>query len=90
MEILATKKITTILAKLDKAGVEYLDFDAYNEEEYSEKYQAEYVKLFDEVVVDTIFKHFNVDPQDTEIGFNYFAKILRRVTQQIREKYEKH
>ena len=74
MESLATKHITTILAKLDKAGVEYLGFNTYNEEEYSEKYQAEYVELFYEVVVDRIFKHFNVDPQDTEIGFNYFVK----------------
>ena len=34
MEILTANKVNDILDKLDKAGVEYLQFDAYNEEDY--------------------------------------------------------
>ena len=74
MEILTTNKINDILDKLDKAGVEYLQFDAYNEEDYSEKYQQEYIDLFKEIVVNRIFKHFGIDLQDDEISINYFAK----------------
>ena len=74
MKILTTNKVNNILNKLDKAGVEYLEFDAYNEEDYSEKYQAEYIDLFEEIVVNKIFKHFGIDSQDNETIVNYFAK----------------
>lgn len=74
MEILKEKTIKGILDKLDKAGVEYLQFDAYNEEDYSEKYQSEYIDLFEEIVVNKIFKHFGIDPQDNETIVGYFAK----------------
>lgn len=74
MEILTTNKINDILDKLDKAGVEYLQFDAYNEVEYSEKYQSEYIDLFEEIVVNKIFKHFGIDPQNNETIVNYFGK----------------
>lgn len=74
MEILTTNKVNAILDKLDKAGVDYLQFDAYNEVDYSEKYQSEYIELFEEIVVNKIFKHFGIDPQDNEIIVNYFGK----------------
>lgn len=73
METLTVKKLS-VLNKLDKAGVEYLQFDAYNEVEYSEKYQQEYEELFEEIVVERIFKHFGINPQDNETIVNYFAK----------------
>lgn len=74
MEFLTVNRVNAILDKLDKAGVEYLQFDAYNEEDYSEKYQLEYIDLFEEIVVNKIFKHFGIDPQDNETIVNYFAK----------------
>lgn len=74
MEILTVNRVNAILDKLDKAGVEYLQFDAYNEEDYSEKYQSEYIDLFEEIVVNKIFKRFGIDPQDNETIVNYFAK----------------
>lgn len=74
MEILTVNRVNAILDKLDKAGVEYLQFDAYNEEDYSEKYQSEYIDLFEEIVVNKIFKHFGIDPQDNETIVNYFAQ----------------
>lgn len=74
MEVLTVNRVNAILDKLDKAGVEYLQFDAYNEEDYSEKYQSEYIDLFEEIVVNKIFKHFGIDPQDNETIVNYFAK----------------
>lgn len=74
MKILTTNKVNNILNKLDKAGVEYLQFDAYNEEDYSEKYQSEYIDLFEEIVVKRIFRHFRINPQDNETIVNYFAK----------------
>ena len=74
MDILTVNKVNGILDKLDKAGVEYLQFDAYNEEDYSEKYQSEYIDLFEEIVVNKIFKHFGIDPQDNETIVGYFAK----------------
>ena len=51
MEILTANQVNVIVDKLDRAGVEYLQFDAYNEEDYSEKYQSEYIDLFEEIVV---------------------------------------
>ena len=74
MESLTANKVNDILDKLDKAGVEYLQFDAYNEVDYSEKYQSEYIDLFEEIVVNKIFKHFGIDPQDNETIVGYFAK----------------
>lgn len=74
MEFLTVNRVNAILDKLDKAGVEYLQFDAYNEEDYSEKYHLEYIDLFEEIVVNKIFKHFGIDPQDNETIVNYFAK----------------
>lgn len=74
MEILTANQVNVIVDKLDKAGVEYLQFDAYNEEDYSEKYQSEYIDLFEEIVVNKIFKHFGIDPQDNETIVGYFAK----------------
>lgn len=71
---ISTDNKLSVLDKLDKAGVEYLQFDAYNEEDYSEKYQSEYIDLFEEIVVNKIFKHFGIDPQDNETIVNYFAK----------------
>lgn len=72
--VLSTNRVNDILAKLDKAGVEYLQFDAYNEEDYSAKYQSEYIDLFEEIVVNKIFKHFGIDPQNNETVVGYFAK----------------
>lgn len=40
----------------------------------SEKYQSEYIDLFEEIVVNKIFKHFGIDPQDNETIVGYFAK----------------
>lgn len=74
MEILTANQVNVIVDKLDKAGVEYLQFDAYNEEDYSEKYQSEYIDLFEEIVVNKIFKYFGIDPQDNETIVGYFAK----------------
>lgn len=74
MEFLKEKCIKGILDKLEKAGVEYLQFDAYNEIEYSEKYQQEYIDLFEEIVVKHIFKCFNIDSQNNETIVNYFGK----------------
>lgn len=74
MESLTTNNVNSILDKLDKAGVEYLQFDAYNEVEYSEKYQSDYIDLFEEIVVNKIFKHFGIDPLDNETIVGYFAK----------------
>ncbi|WP_323059102.1 hypothetical protein [Limosilactobacillus reuteri] len=74
MEILTANQVNVIVDKLDRAGVEYLQFDAYNEEDYSEKYQSEYIDLFEEIVVNKIFKHFGIDPQDNETIVGYFAK----------------
>lgn len=74
MEKLTVNKVNDILDKLDKAGVEYLQFDAYNEEDYSEKYQSEYIDLFEEIVVNKIFKHFGIDPLDNGTVVNYFGK----------------
>lgn len=71
---LLTDKVSAILDKLDEVGVEYLEFDSYNEEDYSEKYQPEYIDLFEEIVVNKIFKHFGIDPLDNETSVNYFAK----------------
>lgn len=74
MEILTANQVNVIVDKLDREGVEYLQFDAYNEEDYSEKYQSEYIDLFEEIVVNKIFKHFGIDPQDNETIVGYFAK----------------
>ena len=74
MEILTANQVNVIVDKLDRAGVEYLQFDAYNEEDYSEKYQSEYIDLFEEIVVNKIFKHFGIDPQGNETIVGYFAK----------------
>lgn len=74
MESLTANKVNDILDKLDKVGVEYLQFDAYNEVDYSEKYQSEYIDLFEEIVVNKIFKHFGIDPLDNETIVNYFGK----------------
>lgn len=72
--LIKNSKVSPILEELENSGVKYLEFDAYNEEEYSEKYQDEYIDLFEEVVVNHIFKHFNIDPQNNATIVNYFAK----------------
>lgn len=71
---ISTDNKLSVLNKLDKAGVEYLQFDAYNEVEYSEKYQQEYEELFEKIVVKRIFKHFGINPLDNETIVNFFAK----------------
>lgn len=74
MKISTVNKINSVLNKLDKAGVEYLQFDAYNNKDYSEKYRSEYIDLFEAIVVNKIFKHFGIDPQNNETVVGYFAK----------------
>ena len=78
MESLTANKVNDTLDKLDKAGVEYFQFDAYNEVDYSEKYQSEYIDLyidlFKEIVVNKVFKHFGIDPLDNATIVSYFAK----------------
>lgn len=63
-----------ILAYLDNEKVQYLDYSAYNEEEYDEKYQNAYIKLFNLLIVNGIFKYFNIDPSNNETIFNFFSK----------------
>lgn len=59
---------------LDKKGVEYLDYFSFNEEDDDNSdYQAEYETLYEKVVVEKIFKHFNIVPRnDTDLSFNCF------------------
>lgn len=59
---------------LDKKGVKYLDYFSFNEEDDDNfNYQAEYETLYEKVVIEKIFKHFNIDPRnDTDLSFNYF------------------
>lgn len=59
---------------LDKKDVKYLDYFSFNEEEDDNfDYQAEYETLYEKVVVEKIFKHFNIDPRNnTDLSFNYF------------------
>lgn len=59
---------------LDKKGVKYLDYFSFNEEDDDNfDYQAEYETLYEKVVIEKIFKHFNIDPRNnTDLSFNYF------------------
>lgn len=63
-----------LLNYLDNQKVKYLDYSAYNEEEHNEKYQKVYIQLFDLLIVNGIFKHFDIDPQNNETIFNFFGK----------------
>ena len=63
-----------LLNYLDDQRVKYLDYSAYNEEEHNEKYQKEYIQLFNLLIVNGIFKHFDIDPQNNETIFNFFGK----------------
>lgn len=63
-----------LLNYLDNQKVKYLDYSAYNEEEQKEKYQKVYIQLFDLLIVNGIFKHFDIDPQNNETIFNFFGK----------------
>lgn len=66
MENLTVNKVNDILDKLDKAGVEYLEYEGYNDNDYSGEYQSEYIDLFEEIVVNKIFKHFGINPEEKE------------------------
>lgn len=63
-----------LLNYLDNQKVKYLDYSAYNEEEHDEKYQKAYIELFNLLIVNGIFKHFDIDPQNNETIFNFFGK----------------
>lgn len=63
-----------LLNYLDNQKVKYLDYSAYNEEEHDEKYQKAYIELFNLLIVNGIFKHFSIDPQNNETIFNFFGK----------------
>ena len=63
-----------ILTYLDNENIQYLDYSAYNEEEHDEKYQKAYIELFNLLIVNGIFKAFNIDPKNNEIIFNFFGK----------------
>lgn len=66
-----------LLNYLDNQKVKYLDYSAYNEEEHNEKYQKVYIQLFDLLIVNGIFKHFDIDPQNNETIFNFFWQRKR-------------
>lgn len=70
-EIDQTKKL---LNYLDNQNVQYLDYSAYNEEEHDEKYQKTYIELFNLLIVNGIFKRFNINPTNNETIFNFFGK----------------
>ena len=70
-EINRTKEL---LNYLDNQRVKYLDYSAYNEEGHDEKYQKIYIELFNLLIVNGIFKHFDIDPQNNETIFNFFGK----------------
>lgn len=63
-----------ILVNLEKQGVIYLEYGAYNEIEHSDKYNESYVKLFNEIIVNRIYKQLGIGPKDPTVTFNFFEK----------------
>lgn len=63
-----------ILVNLEKQGVIYLEYGAYNEIEYSDKYNKLYVKLFKEIIVNRIYKQLGIGSDDSNVIFNFFEK----------------
>ena len=61
-----------ILVNLEKQGVTYLEYGAYNEIEHSDKYNKSYVKLFNEIIVNRIYKQLGIEPKDSNVIFNFF------------------
>lgn len=57
---------------LNKNGVKYLDFTAFNEEEFSRHYVAQYETLYNKVIVNKLFKHFDILPFNNDVIFNFF------------------
>lgn len=63
-----------ILVNLEKQGVTYLEYDAYNEIEHSDKYNKSYATLFNEIIVNRIYKQLGIEPKDPNVIFNFFEK----------------
>lgn len=59
---------------LNKNGVKYLDFTAFNEEEFSQHYVAQYETLYNKVIVNKLFKHFDILPFNNDVIFNFFGR----------------
>lgn len=67
-------QIKRILVNLEKQGVTYLEYGAYNEIEHSNKHNKSYVKLFNKIIVNRIYKQLGIDPKDCNAIFNFFEK----------------
>lgn len=67
--------VHNVIKYLNKHNINYLDFDAYNEEEINNRFQQQYITLYNEVIVDGLFKHFHIEPLNNDpIIFNFFEK----------------
>lgn len=70
---MTNEEIKNRLKDLRLKGVNYLDFDNYNEEDDNNSpYRKDYVDLFNSIIVDRLFKHFNIMPQNNNAIFNFF------------------
>lgn len=70
---MANEEIRNRLKNLRLKNVSYLDFDNYNEEDDNNSpYLEDYVDLFNSIIVDRLFKHFNIMPQNNNSIFNFF------------------
>lgn len=59
---------------LNKSAVKYLDFTAYNEEEFNQRYVSQYETLYNKVIVKKLFKHFDILPFNNDVIFNFFGR----------------
>ena len=70
---MTNEEIRSRLNNLRLKNVSYLDFDNYNEEDDNNSpYRKDYVDLFNSIIVDRLFKHFNIMPENNNCIFNFF------------------
>lgn len=70
---MTNEEIRNRLEDLRLKGVNYLDFDNYNEEDDNNSpYREDYVDLFNNIIADRLFKHFNIMSLNNDSIFNFF------------------
>lgn len=73
------QEVKTTLETLKQSGVIYLDADGYSTKEYDEevndKYSKQYDVLFDELIVNKIYKALGIDTYYSDVAFNFFELV---------------
>lgn len=72
--MIAQRNVRRTIKFLEKNGVQYLDYTAFNEKEFDNRFMQQYEILYQKVIVKKLFKHFDILPLNNEAIFNFFEK----------------